>query len=901
MATWVFPPPRARASTTRRARLGERRAPHRIECTWQTIPKVTPEKCASLASVPRRTVDAMSESNSPKTDTSSSSLLRRFRFQKKQTKAMNMSDEDSNLVSSDTQVRRKSVNRIEDSDSDIGSPAKPSSDCNAKGKENKLKYLTTLYPQNDVIHIQEVLKSTNWNVEEAEEELKKNRKRGLKKSSKTSKKKRRKLNVDEDVDVDSDEGNYNKDKVFNSDEDSDVEISNELTGDKKSVLEFMQTALPSELLLMSQCSQKRAWAIIDARPFEDWRDLVNKFQNIKYLDTELLNAAQVLLSTRHVVELLMKKCLRLSTNMEKAVAAGASTITQQPKLLSPNLTLAPYQMVGLNWLAVIHAQNVNGILADEMGLGKTIQVIAFLTYLKEADLLDEKDGPHLIVVPSSTMENWMDELEKWSPSLKVVQYYGSQEERKEMRMGWRNGDLDDVDVLLTTYNLICSTPEERRLFRVMPLNYVVFDEAHMLKNMSSVRYENLVRINAKHRILLTGTPLQNNLLELISLLIFVMPSLFAGKQADLKSLFSKNHKAPNDKKNGEQPLFEREQVKNAKEIMRPFVLRRLKVEVLRDLPNKKDEIIRCALIEKQQSMYNKLVAQFSAEASEITDVNGTGMMMQLRKLANHPLLVRDYYDEKKLKTIASRLAKESGYKQKNPEYVFEELIWASDYQINQLTRTYKSIAGFGLPQELIPQAGKLKELDKLLPQLKTDGHRVLIFSQFTMVLDILEEYLAIRGQTFLRLDGSTPVTERQSLINEYTQDPSIFIFLLSTRAGGLGINLTAADTVIIHDIDFNPYNDKQAEDRCHRVGQKKPVSIIRLLSEGTIEEGMYEIAQEKLHLEQQITGNEENENADTKSVIKLLKMTIGQDHNKSLSSMKNANKGIDAVGNDKNL
>ncbi|XP_071574035.1 SWI/SNF-related matrix-associated actin-dependent regulator of chromatin subfamily A containing DEAD/H box 1 homolog [Temnothorax nylanderi] len=843
----------------------------------------------------------MSESNSPKTDTSSSSLLRRFRFQKKQTKAMNMSDEDSNLVSSDTQVRRKPVNRIEDSDSDIGSPAKPSSDCNAKGKENKLKYLTTLYPQNDVIHIQEVLKSTNWNVEEAEEELKKNRKRGLKESAKTSKKKRRKLNVDEDVDVDSDEGNYNKDKVFNSDEDSDVEISNELTGDKKSVLEFMQTALPSELLLMSQCSQKRACAIIDARPFEDWRDLVNKFQNIKYLDTELLNAAQVLLSTRHVVELLMKKCLRLSTNMEKAVAAGASTITQQPKLLSPNLTLAPYQMVGLNWLAVMHAQNVNGILADEMGLGKTIQVIAFLTYLKEADLLDEKDGPHLIVVPSSTMENWMDELERWSPSLKVVQYYGSQEERKEMRMGWRNGDLDDVDVLLTTYNLICSTPEERRLFRVMPLNYVVFDEAHMLKNMSSVRYENLVRINAKHRILLTGTPLQNNLLELISLLIFVMPSLFAGKQADLKSLFSKNHKAPNDKKNGEQPLFEREQVKNAKEIMRPFVLRRLKVEVLRDLPYKKDEIIRCALIEKQQSMYNKLVARFSAEASEITDVNGTGMMMQLRKLANHPLLVRDYYDEKKLKAIASRLAKESGYKQKNPEYVFEELIWASDYQINQLTRTYKSIAGFGLPQELIPQAGKLKELDKLLPQLKADGHRVLIFSQFTMVLDILEEYLAIRGQTFLRLDGSTPVTERQSLINEYTHDPSIFIFLLSTRAGGLGINLTAADTVIIHDIDFNPYNDKQAEDRCHRVGQKKPVSITRLLSEGTIEEGMYEIAQEKLHLEQQITGNEENENADKKSVIKLLKMTIGQDHNKSLSPMKNANKGIDAVGNDKNL
>ncbi|XP_067206357.1 SWI/SNF-related matrix-associated actin-dependent regulator of chromatin subfamily A containing DEAD/H box 1 homolog isoform X2 [Linepithema humile] len=842
----------------------------------------------------------MSGSNSPKTDTSTNPL-RQFRIQKRRTKTMNMSDDDSNLVSSDTQARRKFVNRIEDSDSDIGSPIKSSSDCNIKDKEHMFKYLRTLYPQNDVM-IHKTLCDANWDVEEAKEALKNNKKRSSV-SRKTNKKKRRKLNEDEDVDVDSDEGHY-KDKVFNSDEDSDVEISNEFTDDKKAILEFMQTALPSELLLMSQCSQKKANAIIESRPFDDWRDLVNKFKNTKYLDTDLLNAADVLLSTRNVIENLMKKCLHLSANMEKAVAAGASAITQQPKALSPDLTLAPYQMVGLNWLAVMHAHNVNGILADEMGLGKTVQVIAFLTYLRESGLLDEKDGPHLIVVPSSTMENWWNELEKWSPGLKVVQYYGSQDERKEMRMGWRNGELDDVDVLLTTYNLICSTPEERRLFRVMPINYVIFDEAHMLKNMSTVRYENLVRINAKHRILLTGTPLQNNLLELMSLLIFVMPSLFAGKQTSLKNLFSKTPKT-GDKKDGEQPLFEREQVKKAKKIMQPFVLRRLKTEVLRDLPHKKEEIMRCALIEKQQSMYNKLIAQFSKRIaqekdSEIADANesGTGMMMQLRKLANHPLLVRDYYDEEKLKAIASRLAKERGYKQENPEYIFEDLIWTSDYQLNQLTRMYKSVAGFGLPQELIPQAGKLRKLDELLPQLKADGHRVLIFSQFTMVLDILEEYLAIRGHTFLRLDGSTPVTERQTLINEYTQEPNIFVFLLSTRAGGLGINLTAADTVIIHDIDFNPYNDKQAEDRCHRVGQNKPVTIIRLLSEGTIEENMYEIAQEKLHLEQQITETEENESADKKSVLKLLKMTIGQDvHNKSLPSTKNKESDIESDKN----
>ncbi|XP_029037037.1 SWI/SNF-related matrix-associated actin-dependent regulator of chromatin subfamily A containing DEAD/H box 1 homolog [Osmia bicornis bicornis] len=807
----------------------------------------------------------MSDSNSPKTDASSSNLsgnLRQFRFQKKQLKPSNMSDDDSNLISPEIQFRRKAVNVIEDSDSDSDNATKNATSSNHKNKE--------------------LDKNTNWNSDEGDEDSRNTRKRPLKGSSVSNKKKKRKYNQTEDVDIDSDEQCF-KDKVFDSDEDSDIEISNELTGDKKAVLEFMQNALPTELLLMSQCSQKKTNAIIEARPFKDWRDLVQKFQNNKYLDTELLNSAQELLATRHAVETLMKKCLRLSTNIERAVAAGASAITSQPKGVPANLKLASYQMVGLNWLAVMHAQNVNCILADEMGLGKTVQVIAFLTYLKEAGLKDEKDGPHLIVVPSSTMENWKNELERWSPGLNVVQYYGSQEERKEMRLGWRNGDLDDVDVLLTTYNLISSTPEERRLFRVMPLGYVIFDEAHMLKNMSTIRYENLVRINAKHRILLTGTPLQNNLLELMSLLIFVMPSLFAGKQADLKSLFSKNPKIPAVKKDGEQPLFEQEQVKNAKQIMRPFVLRRLKSEVLQDLPKKSERVIKCPLTKKQKKLYTNLVAEFSAEADQSTEVNGIGMMMQLRKLANHPLLVRDYYNDSKLKIISSRLAKEQAYKQKNADYIFEDLQWMSDYQINQLTRTYKSLAGLGLPQELIPEAGKLKVLDKMLPKLKKEGHRVLIFSQFTMVLDILEEYLTIGGQKYLRLDGSTPVTDRQDLINEYTEDDSIFIFLLSTKAGGLGINLTAADTVIIHDIDFNPYNDKQAEDRCHRVGQKRPVTIMRLLGEGTIEEGMYEIAQDKLHLEQQITDEGENESADKKSVLKLLKMTLGLDHNRSLS------------------
>ncbi|KAH0561494.1 SWI/SNF-related matrix-associated actin-dependent regulator of chromatin subfamily A containing DEAD/H box 1 homolog [Cotesia glomerata] len=825
--------------------------------------------------------------------------LRRFRFQKKPLDKLKMSDEDSNLASPDIQVRRKAVNRIEDSDSDAGTPVKKfdaKSNGDTNDKDEKLAYLINLYPNRDTDDLQEVLITVDWDLDKAKARLSTTKKR-KKTSSKSNKKKRRKgRNMDEeDGEPDSDEKTY-KSKVFDSDDDSDVEVSNDLTGDKKAVFDFMQTAILAELLMMHQCSQKKAEAIITARPFEDWRDMVDKFQHNKYLDTELLNSAQVLLATRNVVEVLMKKCLRLSANMEKAVAAGASMIKEQPKGLSPELKLTSYQMVGINWLAVLHSQNVNGILADEMGLGKTIQVIAFLTYLKEANLVGENDGPHLIIVPSSTMNNWINEFERWSPGLNIVQYYGNPDERKDIRMGWRQGELDDVDVIITTYNLTSSTPEERRLFRVLPITYVVVDEAHMLKNMSTIRYENLVRINAKHRILLTGTPLQNNLLELMSLLMFVMPSLFAGKQNDLKSLFSKNPKIAAAAK--DQPFFEREQVKNAKQIMRPFVLRRLKSQVLKDLPLKTDEVIKCSLTEKQREMYKELMSEFSEEAGSGVPFNGPGMMMQLRKLANHPLLHRNFYDESKLRPMAKKLAKDSTYKETNPDHVFDDLYWMSDYAILGLTRFHRCLAGYGLPQEMVLQSAKLEKLDELLPVMKKDGHRVLIFSQFTMLLDILEEYLTIRCHKFLRLDGQTPVPDRQALIDEFTEDSSIFVFLLSTRAGGLGINLTAADTVIIHDIDFNPYNDKQAEDRSHRMGQKNPVRIIRLLAENTIEEGMYEIAQEKLHLEAQVTENEENENTDRKSVLRLLKMTLGQDiHNKSLSlsPTKASNKSWDDI------
>ncbi|XP_013145747.1 PREDICTED: SWI/SNF-related matrix-associated actin-dependent regulator of chromatin subfamily A containing DEAD/H box 1 homolog isoform X2 [Papilio polytes] len=667
------------------------------------------------------------------------------------------------------------------------------------------------------------------------------------------------------------------DKVYDSD-DSDNEVTDDLVGDKRKVFEFLNTSNMNELSLLSGCSQKKAEAIIGLRPFNGWLDMVEKFNSNKLLSTELLNSTQLLLSTRNNIQRLMKKCVGLAQQLEAAVAAGAGRL-KQPSILDTSLKLAPYQLVGLNWLAVLHKQGVSGILADEMGLGKTVQVIAFLAHLKETG---QARGTHLIVVPASTLDNWSGELARWCPSLRVSKYYGNPEERRQLRVEYARG-LDNIDVVLTTYTMVSSCPEERKMFRITSMHYVIYDEAHMLKNMSTQRYDNLLRIKSKHRLLLTGTPLQNNLLELMSLLCFVMPHMFSGKTDDLKSLFQKNAKVKTKKANGtvspedDVPAFEESQIQQAKRIMKPFVLRRLKRDVLQDLPKKTNHTELCPMSGKQQMLYKNLIAAFSAKDGTIhatTEQSGLSMMMDMRKLANHPLLLRYHYTENVLRKLAGRLVREHGYKEKNEQYAYEDLLCMSDFQIHQLTLTYPSIRSHSIPDHLILDSGKFQKLDEMLPRLQAEGHRVLVFSQFTMMLDILEPYLKLRRYRYLRLDGSTAVTDRQELIDQYNTE-DIFVFLLSTRAGGLGINLTAADTVVIHDIDFNPYNDKQAEDRCHRMGQTRPVTIYRLLSAGTIEEGIYQVAQEKLNLEKHVTGADENEAAEQKNVVRLLSVALG--------------------------
>ncbi|XP_061438990.1 SWI/SNF-related matrix-associated actin-dependent regulator of chromatin subfamily A containing DEAD/H box 1 isoform X3 [Rhineura floridana] len=643
-------------------------------------------------------------------------------------------------------------------------------------------------------------------------------------------------------------------------------------GFRAKILSFLQDASLGELTLIPQCSQKKAQRIIELRPFNSWDTLFTKMCKTNGLSEDIIWNCKILLRERDVVLKLMNKCEEISNKLTKQVTritgdTGSGWNIEQPSILNPSMELKPYQKIGLNWLALLHKHSLNGILADEMGLGKTIQAIAFLAYLYQMGDV----GPHLIVVPASTIDNWIREVNLWCPELQVLFYYGSQDDRRHLRMDIHN-KVADFNVIVTTYNCAISSPEDRSLFRRMKLNYAIFDEGHMLKNMGSVRYQHLMTINAQHRLLLTGTPVQNNLLELMSLLNFVMPHMFRSSTSEIRRMFSSKAKATE-----EHNIYEKERIVHAKQIIKPFILRRVKDEVLKQLPPKKDIIEWCEMSEKQEKLYQDLFSclKKSIDSHEKNSEMGN-VMMQLRKMANHPLLHRQYYTSEKLKVMSKLMLKEPTHCEANPDLIFEDMSVMTDYELHLLCKQYANIRDFMLEIDLLLDSGKFRTLTHILSDFKEKGDRVVLFSQFTMMLDILEVLLKHQQHRYLRLDGKTQISDRIHLIDEFNSDMGIFIFLLSTKAGGLGINLTSANVVILHDIDCNPYNDKQAEDRCHRVGQTREVKVIRLISKGTIEESMLRISQQKLKLEQDMTAADAGEEgAIPADIATLLKASLG--------------------------
>ncbi|NXN95300.1 SMRCD regulator, partial [Rhinopomastus cyanomelas] len=669
-----------------------------------------------------------------------------------------------------------------------------------------------------------------------------------------------------DSDMDSEDG----DNCFDEDYSSSEEVVE--NSYKAKILSFLQDATPSELTLIPQCSQKKAQKIIALRPFNSWEALLAKMTETPGLTEDIVWNSKILLKERDVVLKLMNKCEDISNKLTKQVTritegSECGWNIKKPSILNQSLELKPFQKIGLNWLALLHKHGLNGILADEMGLGKTIQAIAFLAYLyQEGD-----KGPHMIVVPASVLDNWVREVRLWCPELNVLLYYGSQEERRNLRVDIIS-KVVDFNVIITTYNCAISSLEDRVLFRKLKINYAIFDEGHMLKNMSSVRYRRLMMINVKNRLLLTGTPVQNNLLELMSLLNFVMPRMFSSSTSGIQRMFSSKAKSAE-----EQSIYEKERIAHAKQIIKPFILRRVKDEVLKQLPPKKDVIELCAMSDKQEQLYCDLVNKFKKTVNSNEKNSDMGnVMMQLRKMANHPLLHRHYYTTDKLKTMSMLMLREPTHSDADPDLILEDMTMMTDFELHLLCKQYSHIGGFTLDLDQILDSGKFKALERILADLKEKGDRVVLFSQFTMMLDILEVFLKHGQHKYIRLDGKTQISDRIHLIDKFNTDMDIFVFLLSTKAGGFGINLTSANVVILHDIDCNPYNDKQAEDRCHRVGQTREVEVIKLISKGTIEESMLKISRQKLKLEQDMTATDSGEEGTIPAdIATLLKASLG--------------------------
>jgi helicase SWR1 len=709
---------------------------------------------------------------------------------------------------------------------------------------------------------------------------------------------------------------------------------------------------------------------------------------------------------------------------------GSNLKTPIPFLLRD--TLREYQHDGLDWLAGLYANNTNGILADEMGLGKTIQTIALLAHLA---CEHEVWGPHLVIVPTSVILNWEMEFKKWCPGFKILAYYGTQEERKRKRLGWKTEDK--WNVCITSYQIVL---RDVQVFKRRRWHYMILDEAHNIKNFQSQRWQAMLTFNTRARLLLTGTPLQNNLTELWSLLYFLMPAdgteQNIGGFANLRE-FQEWFKKPSEQilEHGRDQMDTEAKgiISKLHKVLRPYLLRRLKADVEKQMPAKYEHVEFCRLSKRQRELYDSFL---SREDTRGTLASGNYLsiincLMQLRKVCNHPDLFLDRpimtsfpmeksaiagFEIKEL-LVRRRLLKEDPMSKASLEFLnlvptkherfsgavtarsamlsaqrvlmdmrenqrnraqnaltnldpstaksnllylesasrwgrFEELQHC--VYLNALRRQQKPIYGKQLLElltigvnerplrpkpkrrnqmltwlentspalsSMVPtlslraealdtiirkfacvtppvvardmtslaltrrgastvqtaidsstkdpfhearmrlsiqfpdkrllqyDCGKLQTLAKLLRKLQAGGHRALIFTQMTKVLDILEQFLNIHGHKYLRLDGSTKIEQRQILTDRFNNDTRILAFILSSRSGGLGINLTGADTVIFYDLDWNPAMDKQCQDRCHRIGQTRDVHIYRLVSEHTIEANILRKANQKRMLD----------------------------------------------------
>ncbi|OAG28934.1 DNA helicase INO8 [Nematocida displodere] len=562
-----------------------------------------------------------------------------------------------------------------------------------------------------------------------------------------------------------------------------------------------------------------------------------------------------------------------------------------------NCTLKDYQKRGLEWLVSLYDQGINGMLADEMGLGKTVQAISFLAHLAANEGMW---GPFLVITPASTLHNWEQEFAKFVPSFKIIPYWGTVNDRKAYRKSWQQRKLQKEDspfhIVITSYQLAVT---DEKYFNKIKWQYMVLDEAQAIKSSASTRWKTLLSFKTRSRLLLTGTPIQNTLHELWALLHFIMPTLF-----DSHGEFSEWFKIEDGDSITEaarlrmvlQPFMLRREKKDVADELG----QKIEKTVICELSPKQKRLYEGIRMRAPMASFldNTL-------PEDIEGIEGLmNIVMQFRKVCNHPDLFEkrevsagwsqppsEVYVPRALSNLA--FFKRSAVTDKFLISRDTELPWIDLSPSSNPAKRLKVCSGLdeslircleavivpkclppkqvtvspavvpepkispmvslpsAMPQvqiyvpsmeRFVSDSGKLAVLDTLLPKLKEEGHRVLMYFQMTKMIDLFEEYLTVRNYSYLRLDGSSKISNRKDLVKDWQSNTDRFIFLLSTRAGGLGINLTAADTVIFYDSDWNPTADQQAMDRAHRLGQTKQVTVYRLITAGTIEERIMERA-----------------------------------------------------------
>ncbi|KAG7197970.1 hypothetical protein KM043_016202 [Ampulex compressa] len=585
----------------------------------------------------------------------------------------------------------------------------------------------------------------------------------------------------------------------------------------------------------------------------------------------------------------------LYTDSEPDPKNATEVIVEVPKYF--NGSLRDYQLEGLQWLKVLYENGINGILADEMGLGKTVQVIALLCHLFEK----HQDGPYLIIAPLSTIPNWMMELEKFAPKLPLVLLYGSADERaamyKKIKMKYNiTPTYKTQPIVLTTYEIPLY---EKNFLKTQNWRYIIIDEGHRIKNQNCQLLKVLKTLNSMNRLLLTGTPLHNNLAELWSLLNFLLPEIF-----DDLAIFESWFDAKDlqyDK--GAEKLLKLEEEKH---VLHTLQLQHdlYKAVLNRDIQtlSKINETLiiedengvkpkrRCVLkskynLENMSNQYDEEVKNSYTKPHEYNE--------------NDQRFGSTNYDiEKQSKSMQEKnlsiWTQYTNVTERNRDFLirihFSNRISMYKKIVNHPYLVHCPLDSVGLPKidaDLIKSSGKLLVLDAMLARLKMQGHKVLVFSTMTMILDMLEDYLAMRDYRYVRLDGDVKIEQRKECIKNFNADSEIFLFLISTRAGGVGLNLAAADTVILYDSDWNPQADIQAMARCHRIGQTRPVVIYRLCTKGTIDEAIIQRAEAKRILEKMvISKNMRTLNLNNKTTLIELKMLLESKESEVVSSEK---------------